>query len=98
MKNIHQYYVYIITNKKDGVLYIGMTNDLQRRIIEHKGKLVKGFSLKYNLDMLIYFEEFQDVNEAILREKKLKKWNRDWKINLIEFQNKDWLDLSEDWG
>ena len=97
MKNIHQYYVYIITNKKGGVLYIGMTNDLQRRIIEHKGKLVKGFSSKYNLDMLIYFEEFQNVNEAILREKRLKKWNRDWKINLIESQNKDWLDLSEDW-
>ena len=97
MKNIHQYYVYIITNKKEGVLYIGMTNDLQRRIIEHKGKLVKGFSSKYNLDMLVYFEEFQDVNEAILREKRLKKWNRDWKINLIESQNKEWLDLSQDW-
>jgi len=69
MKNIHQYYVYIITNRKDGVLYIGMTNDLQRRITEHRGKLIRGFSLKYNLNKLNYFEEFQDVNEAILREK-----------------------------
>jgi len=89
--------VYIITNKKDGVLYIGVSNDLERRMFEHKNKLVKGFSSKYNLNKLIYFESFQFVKEAIKREKNLKKWKRDWKINLIVEDNADWIDLSEDW-
>ena len=97
MKNHHQYFVYIITNKKDGALYIGVTNDLHRRILEHKNKLNKGFSSRYNLDKLVYFEEFQYIKEAILREKRLKKWNREWKINLIINQNKDWTDLSASW-
>ena len=96
-KTQHQYYVYIITNKKDGVLYIGVSNDLERRMFEHKNKLVKGFSSKYNLNKLIYFESFQFVKEAIKREKNLKKWKRDWKINLIVEDNADWIDLSEDW-
>jgi len=96
-KTKHQYYVYIITNKKDGVLYIGVSNDLERRMFEHKNKLVKGFSSKYNLNKLIYFESFQFVKEAIKREKNLKKWKRDWKINLIVEDNADWIDLSEDW-
>lgn len=89
--------MYIITNKKDGVLYIGVSNDLERRMFEHKNKLVKGFSSKYNLNKLIYFESFQFVKEAIKREKNLKKWKRDWKINLIVEDNADWIDLSEDW-
>lgn len=96
-KTQHQYYVYIITNKKDGVLYIGVSNNLERRIFEHKNKLIKGFSSRYNLDKLVYFETYQFINEAIKREKNLKKWKRDWKINLIIEENKDWKDLSEDW-
>lgn len=79
-KTIHQYYLYIITNKKDGVLYIGVTNNLERRIFEHKNKLIKGFSSRYNLNKLIYFEIFQSINEAIKREKNMKKWKREWKI------------------
>ena len=96
-KTQHQYYVYIIINKKDGVLYIGVSNDLERRMFEHKNKLVKGFSSKYNLNKLIYFESYQFVKDAIKREKNLKKWKRDWKINLIVEDNADWIDLSEDW-
>ncbi|MDY0779235.1 GIY-YIG nuclease family protein [Tenacibaculum sp. IB213877] len=96
-KTNHQYYVYIITNKKDGVLYIGITNNLERRIFEHKNKLVKGFSSKYNLDKLIYFETHQLVDEAIKREKNMKKWKREWKINFILEENPDWNDLSKNW-
>ncbi|WP_411767089.1 GIY-YIG nuclease family protein [Winogradskyella sp. A3E31] len=96
-KTIHQYYLYIITNKKNGVVYIGVTNDLERRMFEHKNKLVKGFSSKYNLDKLMYFETFQYINDAITREKNMKKWKRDWKIRLIEEDNHDWSDLSSDW-
>ena len=82
-KTDHQYYVYIITNKKDGVLYLGVTNDIKRRMFEHINKLVKGFSSKYNLDKLIYFEKFQYIDDAIKREKQLKKWKREWKMKLI---------------
>ena len=96
-KTTHQYYVYILTNKKNGTLYIGMTNDLERRIFEHKQKLIDGFSKKYSLDRLVYFESFQYVNDAIKREKQLKNWNRRWKIDLIEVENPDWNDLAIDW-
>ena len=96
-KTIHQYYVYLLTNKKDGTLYIGMTNDLERRIFEHKQKLIDGFTKKYGLNQLIYFERFQYVNDAIKREKQLKNWNRQWKIDLIEIENPDWNDLAKDW-
>ncbi len=96
-KTNHQYYVYIITNKKDGVLYIGVSNDLKRRIFKHKNKLVKGFSSKYNLDKLVYFEVHQYIDEAIKREKNLKNWKRDWKVNLIIENNTDWKGLSENW-
>jgi len=88
------YYVYIITNKKNGVLYIGVTNDIERRIYEHKNKLVEGFSSKYNLNKLVYFEETSDIRTALEREKRLKKWNRDWKIRLIKEKNPNWEDLS----
>ena len=88
--------VYIITNKKQGVLYIGFTNNLKRRIYQHKKKVhSKTFSAKYNLDKLVYFEQFKIEEEAKLREKRMKKWNRGWKIELIEKDNPDWKDLYE---
>lgn len=96
-KNIYQYYLYILTNKKNGTLYIGVSNNLERRMFEHKNKLVDGFTKKYGLDKLVYFEDYQYVNDAIRREKNIKKWKRQWKINLIENDNPDWKDLSEDW-
>lgn len=96
-KTIHQYYVYILCNKKDGVLYIGMTNDLERRMFEHKNKLVDGFTKKYNLSKLVYFEIFPQVKDAIIREKRLKKWKRQWKVNLIEEDNPNWNDIAFDW-
>lgn len=96
-KTSHQYYIYILASQKNGTLYIGVTNDLERRVLEHKQKRNEGFSSRYNVNMLVYFESFQYINDAILREKRLKKWNRQWKINLIEEENKDWNDLSEDW-
>ena len=80
-----------------GVLYIGITNNLERRMIEHKNKLVEGFSKQYNLTRLMYFEQFQYVNDAIKREKQFKNWKRDWKIELIEEHNKYWHDLAIDW-
>ena len=91
-----QYYVYILNNKKNGVLYIGVTSDLVKRVHEHKNKAVDGFSKKYNTHKLVYYEIGNDIKEAILREKHLKKWNREWKINLIERMNPDWRDLYND--
>jgi len=90
MKN---YYVYIITNKPKGTLYIGMTNNLIRRSYEHRNGLIDGFTKKYNLNRLVYFEVFNRVEDAILREKRLKKWNRQWKIDLIEKVNPNWNEL-----
>ena len=87
--------MYIMTNKSNRVLYIGMTNDIQRRVYEHKNKLIEGFTSKYNINKLVYFEHTTDVNSAIEREKALKKWSRVKKINLIETQNPTWIDLSE---
>ena len=78
-------------------MYIGVTNDLERRMFEHKNKLVSGFTAKYNVNKLMYFEDFQYVNDALKREKQLKNWNRQWKIDLIEKENKEWKDLSIDW-
>jgi putative endonuclease len=90
-----QYYVYILTNKSNKVLYIGVTNDLERRMYEHKNKMIDGFTKKYNLTKLVYFEASTNINSAIEREKQLKNWHRDWKINLIEEFNPEWKDLSE---
>ena len=96
MKEDKQYYVYILTNKSNNVLYIGVTNDLIRRISEHKTKLVEGFTKKYNLQKLVYYEATNDIESAINREKQLKNWHRDWKMNLIDQFNPDWKDLSND--
>ncbi len=90
---MHTSYVYILTNKPNGTLYIGVTSDLVKRIYEHKNKLAEGFSKKYNLDKLVYFEQHENISSAILREKQLKKWNRAWKLRIIEAQNPQWLDL-----
>jgi putative endonuclease len=81
------YYVYIITNSNRTTFYIGVTNNLERRLFEHKNELVEGFSKKYKLTNLVYFEETDDVKAAILREKQLKNWHRDWKLNLIKSVN-----------
>ena len=97
-KNVYQYYLYILSNKYNGTLYIGVTNDLERRMFEHKNKLIEGFTKKYSLNRLIYFETFQYINDAIKREKNMKKWKRQWKINLIEEENPNWQDLSKDWS
>ncbi len=88
--------VYILASKRNGTLYIGMTSDLIKRIWEHKNKLVEGFTQKYHVHQLVYFEQHQDMLSAITREKQLKKWNRAWKIALIEKDNPDWRDLWED--
>ena len=89
------YYVYIMTNNSK-TLYIGVSNDLNRRIYEHKNKLIEGFTKKYNLTKLVYYETCNSVGDAIRREKQLKNWHRQWKINLIESVNKEWKDLSLD--
>ncbi len=91
------YYIYIITNFNNTTFYIGVTNNLMRRIHEHQNKLFKGFSAKYNLKKLVYFEETENVSSAIAREKQLKNWHRDWKINLIKKENPNFIDLSERW-
>jgi len=88
--------IYILSNKRNGVLYIGVTSDLLKRTYQHKYHVVNGFSKKYNLNKLIYFEMHESMNDAIAREKQLKKWNRAWKIKLIETINPEWLDLSKD--
>jgi len=95
MKESKQYYIYILTNKSSKVIYIGVTNDLERRMFEHKNKLVEGFTKRYNLMKLVYYEVTEDVESAISREKQLKNWHRDWKINLINQFNPEWEDLSE---
>jgi len=91
---MNQYFVYILTNKSNKVLYIGVTNNLERRMFEHKNKVINGFTKKYNLAKLVYFEETSDVTSAIEREKQLKNWHRDWKIKLIDNFNPEWKDLS----
>ena len=94
---VKHYWVYIITNYTDSVLYVGMTNNLERRLSEHKNKMLKGFSQKYNLKKLVHQEVYGDVNDAIAREKQIKKWNRSKKENLIKLHNPLFKDLSADW-
>ena len=93
---MRQYCVYIVTNKSNRVLYTGVTNDLRRRIYEHKHKLVKGFTSRYNIMKLVYYDMTQDVHEAINREKQIKAGSRKKKIDLIEGMNPEWRDLAQD--
>jgi len=88
-------YIYILSNKKEGTLYIDVTSDLIKRIHEHKNKVVPGFSKQYNLDKLVHYEVHNNIELAISREKQLKNWHRQWKIELIEENNSDWKDLYE---
>jgi len=88
------YYVYILASKRNGTLYIGVTSNLEKRVEEHKQDIRKGFSSKYSVHKLVYFEMSQDVESAIVREKQIKKWNRAWKIRLIEQENPEWNDLA----
>ncbi|HEY4194098.1 MAG TPA: GIY-YIG nuclease family protein [Mucilaginibacter sp.] len=92
---IHQYYVYILTNKLNSVLYVGVTSDLQGRVHEHKLKIYKGFSAKYECNKLVYFEEYQWIQDAIAREKQLKAGSRQKKIDLVIAENPSWSDLSD---
>ena len=91
---MNTYYVYMMTTWNNTALYTGVTNDLKRRVYEHKHKLLEGFTKKYNVNKLVYFEEWHDVNYAILREKELKGWRRSRKNDLVATQNPEWLDLS----
>jgi putative endonuclease len=90
------YYVYILASQRNGTLYVGVTNDLVRRMREHKDGLADGFTKKYGVKTLVYFEVFQDINEAIAREKRIKKYKREWKMNLIQEHNVEWRDLALD--
>ncbi len=92
----NQYYVYILTNKINTVFYIGVTSNLIKRVYEHKQKFVEGFTEMYNVDKLVYFECTNDIESAIKREKQLKNWHRDWKINLIKEKNPLFKDLYDD--
>ncbi|MFH1824885.1 MAG: GIY-YIG nuclease family protein [Candidatus Firestonebacteria bacterium] len=90
------YYVYILASKRNGTLYIGVTNDLSRRVYEHKNNFIEGFTKRYKVHNLVHFEETDSIESAILREKQLKKWNRQWKKDLIEKSNPYWSDLYQD--
>ena len=86
-------YIYIMSNKSNTTIYIGVTSDLIKRVYEHKNKLIDGFTKKYNIDKLVYYEIYDDINEAIKREKQLKTFKREWKNELVEKDNKNWADL-----
>jgi len=88
-----QYYVYIMTNATNTVAYTGVTNDLYRRIYEHKNKLSEGFTARYNINKLVYYEVYQDTENTILREKQIKSWSREKKVKLVNTMNQDWHDL-----
>jgi putative endonuclease len=97
MPSTRRYYVYLITNWNNKVMYVGVTNNLEFRIYEHKNKLIKGFTKKYNVNKLVYFEETQDLTAAINREKEIKKWRREKKNQLVNMINPTWKDLSLEW-
>ena len=92
---MRDYYVYILASDRNGTLYVGVTNDLARRVYEHRNDLIEGFTKRYGVHRLVWFEVHGDINEAILREKRIKKWNRSWKLRVIEEMNPDWIDLTE---
>lgn len=91
-----QGYVYILANKRNGTLYVGVTSDITKRIYEHKNNLIEGFSKRYNVHQLVYYEVHDNIESAILREKQIKKWNRRWKLRLIEEMNPEWRDLYQE--
>ena len=93
MARDHTYFLYILASRKNGTLYVGVTNDLLRRVQEHRLGLVPGFTKKYVVKLLVYYEVFGDITEAIAREKRVKRWLRRWKLDLIEQQNPNWQDL-----
>jgi putative endonuclease len=93
---MNQYYVYILASKKNGTLYIGVTNNLLKRVYEHKEDFVECFTKKYNVHDLVYYEVHSDIEEAIRREKQIKKWQRRWEIRIIEEKNAEWRDLYND--
>jgi putative endonuclease len=96
MKKVQYSYVYVMASKRYGTLYIGVTGDLVARVYEHKNDLVDGFTKKYQIHTLVYYKQFEDIEAAILEEKRLKKWKREWKIRLIEEKNPGWRDLYGD--
>jgi putative endonuclease len=89
-----KYYVYILASQRNGTIYIGMTNNLRRRVDEHKQGLIPGFTQKYKIHLLVYFEEYDDPRDAIARETQLKWWRRNWKLELIESLNPTWRDIT----
>jgi len=91
--SMRTYYVYILASKRNGTLYIGVTGNLIKRVYEHKNGIVEGFTQKYNIHILVYYEKYGNVRNAIQREKQIKKWNRKWKLDLIEKENPNWDDL-----
>lgn len=90
---MHTYYVYILASRKNGTLYVGVTNDLARRVYDHKNRVLHGFTATYGVNALVHYETYTDVHDALTREKRLKKWKRQWKISLIEKENPEWTDL-----
>jgi putative endonuclease len=90
------FYIYILANRRNGTLYIGVTSNLIKRVWEHKNKLAEGFTEKYGVNKLVYFEQASDAENAVRREKRLKKYNRRWKMDLIEKMNPDWKDMYEE--
>ncbi|MEK7083175.1 MAG: GIY-YIG nuclease family protein [Patescibacteria group bacterium] len=92
---MNSYYIYILASKRNGTIYIGVTNDLRRRVYEHKNNLIEGFTKKYNVHDLVYFEQTIDIQSALQREKQIKIWKRKWKIDLIESSNPEWKDLHD---
>ena len=96
MSREHRYFVYLLASKRNGTLYTGVTSDLANRTWQHKSDLIAGFTKRYGVHRLVWFEEFADIYEAIAREKQIKGWNRAWKIRLLEKQNPEWRDLYGD--
>ncbi len=94
----YSFFVYLLASHWNGTLYCGVTNDLVRRVVEHRQGSAEGFTSRYGVSRLVWFEQHSDINEAILREKQIKKWNREWKVRLIEAGNRDWQDLAVDLG
>ena len=93
---MRNYFVYILASKKNGTLYIGVTSNLEKRVWEHKNKVTEGFTKKYDVTKLVYYEQTENVESAISREKQMKEWKREWKIKLIQEKNPEWQDLSLD--